>query len=139
MVSFRESFGDLLDDLYRTRNGQAFVPHQVYQRLAFDQFHHDIGLSLRGLSVIVNVGDVLMRERRDRARFAQKAGAKVLVTRTALAVQSLDGNATLQQNVLGQIDHAHAAFAEFLDNAIVGYGLANHGANYSLKTNPEKC
>ena len=96
MVSFREGLGDLLHNLYRSRNDQGLSFHQFDERLAFNQFHYDIRLSLSGLSVIVDVGYVLVRECRDGARFAQKAGAKMLITRTALAVQGFDGDATLQ-------------------------------------------
>jgi hypothetical protein len=40
--------------------------------------------------------------------------------------EEFEGNHPIQLGILGFVDHAHAALAEFGDNRIVGYGLADH-------------
>ena len=40
--------------------------------------------------------------------------------------QELQCDDTAQTGVLGLVDHAHAAFAELLDDLVVGDGLADH-------------
>jgi hypothetical protein len=40
--------------------------------------------------------------------------------------QKLEGHGALELGVLGLVDHAHPALAEFLEDLVVGYGLANH-------------
>jgi len=40
--------------------------------------------------------------------------------------QELQSNKAVQLHVLRLVDHTHPATAEFLDNAVVRDGLANH-------------
>jgi hypothetical protein len=47
--------------------------------------------------------------------------------------QELEGDEAMQPGILGLVDHAHAAAAEFLDNAIVRDGLADHGEARKLR------
>ena len=38
----------------------------------------------------------------------------------------------MEGTVLGFVDHTHPAFAEFLEDLVVGYGLADHVTNRSF-------
>jgi len=59
--------------------------------------------------------------------FALEAGECLQITGNFLR-QELEGNEAMQPRVFGFIDHAHAPAAEFLDDAVVRDGFADHCA-----------
>jgi len=72
-----------------------------------------------------------MIERRCGPRLAAKAfqGARVL---GYIRGKELEGNEPAELRILGLVDHTHPAAAQFLDDAVVRNGLADHvlrGAN----------
>src|SRR5262245_5480491 len=67
--------------------------------------------------------DVGVIERGNGACFANEKGAIVMVSRG----EKLDCDLSREVQVLREIDNAHTTFAQFLDNAVMGDGLADHG------------
>jgi hypothetical protein len=57
--------------------------------------------------------------------FALKTGERLRIAGQLLR-QEFERDKTMEARVLGFIDHAHAATPEFLDDAVVRNGLANH-------------
>jgi hypothetical protein len=45
--------------------------------------------------------------------------------------QKFQGDETVQLNILGLVDDAHASTAKLLDDPVVGNGLAEHSVNAS--------
>jgi hypothetical protein len=75
-----------------------------------------------------------MVQSRCRLGFALKAGECLRVTGN-LPRQELEGDEAMKPRVLGFVDDAHAAAAEFLDDAVVRDGLADHGGAATLGCN----
>jgi hypothetical protein len=62
--------------------------------------------------------------RADAARLAPEAFKRLLVPRQFIG-QKLQGNEPAKLGVLGFVDHAHAAAAQLLNDAVMRDGLAN--------------
>jgi hypothetical protein len=73
----------------------------------------------------VDRADVGMVQGRSRLGFALESAERVRVF-GYLVGQELQGYKAAKLHVLSLVDNAHAATAQFLDNAVVRYGLANH-------------
>ena len=84
----------------------------VVDRLAVDVLHHQVGLAQRRGAAVEQAGDVGMFQLGQNPAFDQKA-LDQLRTQPGRTHQ-LHGRALLELavNALGEIDHAHAAFAE---------------------------
>src|SRR5215510_9839523 len=95
-VCLSQSLTDLCDYLDRSGDGQRLREHEPAERLAFDQFHDDVGLTLVRLAVVVNGGDVWVRKRGNRARFTQETGAKVRRIGMTAQVEHFDGHPPAQ-------------------------------------------
>jgi hypothetical protein len=94
------------------RNG-AFT-HLLGERRTIDQFHHDVGkadAAVIGLTEIVDLGDIGMRQRRGRAGLVQDPGAILLVT-CVPAGQEFHRDRSPEHLVAGFPDHGHTAAAE---------------------------
>ena len=72
-----------------------------------------------------------MIERRDRASLLFKAGASFR-SRRDFRRKELERDETPQPKIAGLIDHAHAAFAKFVENLVMGDYFANHAGQNSL-------
>jgi hypothetical protein len=79
-----------------------------------------------GFTRIVNRDDVGVVQGRGGFGFLYEA-QPVLGVGVSVGRQDLDGDQTIQVRVTGFVDFAHAALAQLLDDAVVRYGLANHG------------
>jgi hypothetical protein len=99
--------------------------------LSLDQLHDDVGLAVRSLTVVVERGDVRVRERGDGARLAQEARV-IEVVRGGRGVRNFKRDAATETRVFGKIDCAHAALAKLRENAVVGNGLADQLARRLL-------
>src|SRR5579864_9835183 len=98
----------------------------MLQGHAFEVLHHDESLPAR-LIDLVNSADIWVIEGRSGARFALKTLESLCVGGDVLG-KELEGNEASQLDVLGLIDDTHASAAEFLDDAVMGDGLADHGS-----------
>ena len=76
-----------------------------------------------------------MVQSRRRTRFAAEAFERLRVVRHVIG-QELQGNKAAEFGVFGLIDHTHAAPAEFLDDAVVRDGLADHAGSAAEDCQP---
>jgi hypothetical protein len=74
----------------------------------------------------VDGADIRMVQCRGGLRFALKASEGLHIFGNVVR-QELKGHKAVQLYVLGLIDHTHTTAAQFLDDAVVRDGLANHG------------
>src|SRR6202008_4758014 len=84
------------------------------------------GLAFGRLPVVEDSCDVRMTQGRDGAHFAQKTGAVFFGRRR----KKLDGHAPAERRIVGQIDDAHAAFTELLNDPITRNCLTDHGLEF---------
>ena len=118
LVRVFQRFGDL------ARNGQSFLERHGPARDpfgeggAFDQFENK-----RALFDTVDRRDVGMVQRGQHLRFAGEARQAVGIGGENVR-QDFDGDVAIELGIGGAIDGAHAAFAEFGDDAVVGDGRA---------------
>ena len=77
------------------------------------------------LADLINGADVGMVQCRCRLRFALETRQRLRIF-GYIVRQKLQGDKAMQLYVFGLVDHAHSAAAQFLDNAVMGDGLADH-------------
>src|SRR5208282_4035688 len=77
------------------------------------------------LTDVVDGADVGVVERGRGLRFALKTRQRLGIASNLIG-KELQGYETVQPNVLALIDHAHTAAAEFLDDAVMRDGFADH-------------
>ena len=96
----------------------------MLQRLAVEKLHGDEGLAVF-FADVVNGANVGVVQGRCGLGLALKAGERLRVAGYFIG-KEFQGHEPMQARVFGFVNHAHAATAEFLDDAIVGNGLADH-------------
>jgi hypothetical protein len=97
---------------------------RMLQRLTLQILHGDEGLPAL-LIDLVDCADVGMVQCGSGLRLALEATERLRVLGHFVR-QELQGDEAAKFNVLGFVDHAHAATAKFLHNAVVRDGLADH-------------
>src|SRR5580658_1440521 len=97
----------------------------VLQRHAIQKFHGDEGLSVLVINFVYGA-DVRVIQCRSRLGFALKAGECVRVFGYVVG-EELKSNKATEFDILSLIDDAHPTTTEFLDDAVVRDGLADHG------------
>lgn len=97
---------------------------KLCQRLALDELHRDEVRPVRLLNR-ENLDDIRMIQGSDGFCFALKAGAAFFVLGQLIG-EDLEGDLPVQLGVFGQIDIAHTAGANLLQDIVVGEGLADH-------------
>ena len=108
-VRVLDAVGDLAGD------GRGFVEGEraralqsLAERLAFDEFHDDVGLAARERPVVVGAGDVRVVESRGGARLALEALRRLLVG-DEVGQQQLDRRGAFEFDVHARVDRAHPA------------------------------
>ena len=101
---------------------QLFIPerlarHAVLQRLALEILHRD-KKPPAVLANFVNRANARMIERRSRASFAPETFERDGIFRDIIR-KELQRNRTAEIHILGFVNDAHAAAAEFLENPVV--------------------
>ena len=104
---------------------------QVLQRHAIQILHGDESLAVL-LANFVNGADVGMVQRGSRLRLALKAAERRGILGHFIG-QKLQCDKPPQPRVFGLVDHAHAAAAQLLQNAVMRNGLSDHGFCRSKK------
>src|ERR1051326_1638566 len=94
------------------------------ERLAFEEFHHDVWLTLV-LANVVNRADVGVIQSGGRAGLAAEPFQCLLVLKGLLG-QKLERHAAAKSGVFTSVDHSHAATSELVENAVVSDSLAGH-------------
>src|SRR5882724_6637688 len=77
------------------------------------------------LSDLIDRADVGMVEGRSSLSFSLETSQGLGVSGD-LVRQKLQGNKTMESRILGLVNHTHPATADFLKDAVVRDGLANH-------------
>ena len=96
----------------------------LVEALSLDKGHGDEGFAI-GLVDFINGADIGMIERRGRLGLTNEAAVGVLVLEQ-VGSEELQGHETVELCVLGLVDHAHPALADFLDDFVMRNGLADH-------------
>ena len=112
-----ERLGDLPGEVQHARGGQRPFFDQLLDGAPLEQLHHDERLAVV-FAELVNRADVRVLQRRRQAGLALESG-QPLGGRDRLGAQQLDGDFAAKLEVFGAIDHAHATFAEGVQQAIV--------------------
>ena len=76
------------------------------------------------LANVVNGANVRMVQSRSRLGLALKAAEGLRIFGDVVG-QELEGDKTVQPNVLGLVDNTHATAAHLLNHAVVRYGLSD--------------
>ena len=103
---------------------QRLAADQMLEGHAIEKLHGDEGL-VAVLADFVDGADVGMVQGGGGAGFAAKA-LEGLRDRATDRRAEISGRRSGRVGVLGLVDHAHAAAAEFFDDAVVRDGLADH-------------
>ena len=96
----------------------------MLQSLTVEELHGDEGFAMLVVD-FVNRADVGMVQGGSGLRLALETGEGLRIFGNFVG-QELERDKAMQLDVLGFVDHAHAAAAEFLDDAVVRNGLADH-------------
>src|SRR5579864_2664280 len=96
----------------------------MLQRHAVEKFHDQEGMGVL-LADFVDGADIGMVEGGCGLRLALKAG-KCLGVFDDVVGKKLQGDETMEGDVLSLVNHAHSAATELLDDAVVRDGLADH-------------
>ena len=96
----------------------------MLQRQPIQKLHGDEGFTVLIVD-FVDGADVRMIQCRGGLGFAPEAGECLRVFGDVIG-QKLKGNEAAEVHVLSLINHTHPAAAEFLDDAVVRDGLADH-------------
>src|SRR5215475_4819780 len=97
----------------------------MFESDAVEKFHCDERMSIL-LADIVDHADIRVIQSRCSLSLPLETG-QCLEVATDLVRQEFEGNKTVQPCVLSFINDTHATAAQFFDNPIVRYGLADHG------------
>ena len=96
----------------------------VFQGHPFEKLHRDEGMAIL-FANIVDRADVGMIESGGGLGLTSKSRQRLCISGHFVR-QKLERDETVQSRVLGFIDHAHAAAAQFFQNAVMRDGLADH-------------
>ena len=130
-----EGVGDLDPELEHAVERQRPARDLVLQRAAVEQFHDDELLALV-LADVVDRADVRVVERRGDARLAAEPFERLGVG-GEIGGQELQRDLAAETNVLGAVDHAHAAGAEPLEDLVMADDGTNHGRRNCTAARPE--
>jgi hypothetical protein len=115
--------GDINGNVEQTIEFQALAADEMFQRLAIEKFHGDEGFLVL-LADVVNGTNVGMVQSRGGLGFALESSEGLRIFRDVF-MKKFQGDKTVQANVFGFVDDAHATAAQLLRDPIVGYGLTD--------------
>ncbi len=107
---------------------QGWSGDQMRQRYPVEKLHGDEGLTIL-LADVVDSANVGVVQRGCSLGLALKTGEGLGIF-GHIVRQEFEGDETMKPGVFSLINHSHTAAANFLDNAIVRDGLADHCAEY---------
>jgi hypothetical protein len=118
-----ECAADLRGDLEGARDIEgAFALDDAAELDALEELHDEVHAAVGGGSGVGDVDDVRVTDLRCGARLAAEPLDEIGHARVA-GMQDLERDALADLDVLGQVDLAHAAFADQLDHAIATVDL----------------
>ncbi len=119
-----ETFGDLATDVDGVLESQGAVADTVLERFALDEGHRDERLAACVID-LMDWADAGVVQSGGGLGFTQKALLRLLVIQQ-MSGKKLEGDGAFKFGVLGLVNHAHAALAEFVEDLVVADALANH-------------
>ena len=125
----------LSGEVERLLQRQRALAELFLDAVAFDELHRDEGLSI-GFVDFVYGADVGVIQRRGGLRLAREARLMVFA-RQSVERREFEGDGALQFCVFGLVDDTHPTFADLLDDAVMGDGLADHGRLWRILVFPE--
>src|SRR5580700_12249612 len=129
-----ERVGDLNAYIYDLIERHRAAGDAMLERLAVEILHGDEPLAIAFID-FVDGADIRMIQRRSGLRFAFKTRQRLRIFGYFVG-QKFQRDEAVQLGVLGFVDDAHAAAAQFLDDAVVRDDLPNHGGarrNFRLR------
>src|SRR6476619_2238077 len=121
-----QSFGGLDRDVERVIQLERTIGNLLPDRLAIDERHRDERPAVC-LVDLVNRADAGMVER-GRCLCLSNEPLTVLRTLEKLAPYELQGDRPCQLRVFGPVNDTHSAFADFVDDAVMGDRRSNHSS-----------
>ena len=119
-----ESVRDLDPQFEQLFSLQRTALDHVFQGRALQIFHGDESFPVL-LADVVDGADIGMVQGGSRLGFALEAAEGLRIFGDVIG-QKLQRDEAVQSGVFSFVDHAHPATAEFLNDAVVGDGLADH-------------
>ena len=123
-MSFVEGIGNLDRPLKDLLDGGRLGLQNMPESFPLEQFHGNEGLAFM-LANLVDSADIRVIQRRRSTGFPLKAIERLLVFQRIWR-EKLQGDEATEGCVLGLVNDTHAAAAEFLQNAVVANGAADH-------------
>ena len=123
--------GDLDGEGEQDFDLQGLSGDAVLEGHAFEKFHGDEGLIVV-LADLVDRADVGVVQRRSGTGLAAETFERMRIAGN-VSRKEFEGDKAAQADVFGLVDYAHASAAEFLDDAVVRDGLADHGPGRMLR------
>ena len=122
-----QSVGNLDAQIEHRFDLQGLACNLLFQRLAFEHFHHYECSSI-DLVNFVDRADVGMVQGRGSASLTAKPLQRLRVVGKFFG-KELEGDETVQLDVLGLVDHTHAAAADLAEDAVMRNRLP-HGLEW---------
>ena len=119
-----ECVGDLISYIEDLIERHGAAGDAMFQRLAVEVFHGDEPLAVVFVD-FVDGADVGMIQRGGGLGFAFETGQGLRIF-GYIVRQEFQGDEAVKFGVFGFVDYAHAAAAEFFDDAVMRDGLADH-------------
>ena len=123
---------DRLDDLREFVRCQRAARHARFERLPFDELHHQERAFLV-FRIIVNGDNVRVIEFCHQARLALEARREVWVFAES-GMQHLERHVAVERGVVSLVDRGHAALSQLLDDAVgtdIFSDIEGHGLSLS--------
>jgi len=124
-VSGVEGVSDFNGQRQQSLHGHGTTGDLVLQRHALKELHGDEGVAVL-LANVVDGANVGMIEGRGSLGFAPKASESMRIA-SDIGREEFQGDAAVEADVLGLIDHAHSAAAEFFEDEVMRDGKTNQG------------
>ncbi len=127
-VSGVERVGELDAEIDGVVDRQRLAGDRVAEQIAVEQLHDDELLSVV-VGDFIDGADIRVAEAGRDARLVLKT-KNSRVVRRALRRQQLDRHCASQRQIFSLVDDPDRTLAQFLENAVVGNGGANHLFTY---------
>ena len=120
-----ERVGDLDAEIEHEVDGQGLSVDAVFERLAFEVFHRQVGSAVF-FADVVDGADIGVVQRRGGPGLAAEPVEHGKLAADLIG-EKFERDEAPQAGVLGLVDHAHSPAAKLFDHSIMGYGFADHG------------
>ena len=119
-----ERVGDLDGNRHQRLELERLVADHVFQSLAFEVLHGDVGAPIV-LAYVIDSEDVRVIQTGSSLRLAAETAEQVRVGGDVFG-KELEGDEAAKAGVFGLENHPHPAAAEFFDHTVMRDGLAYH-------------